>query len=63
MGKAFTATIRTFVQYEAPLERRWLKEPPSHTAAEKAMAALHRLDDDRQILRLLEIGLGPAVGM
>jgi hypothetical protein len=51
------APLWTVVRYDAPLERAWLETHLSYAIAETAMPVLQRLDDDRQIPRLLEIGL------
>lgn len=51
------APLWTFIRYDAPLERKWLEEQLGYGVAEKAMPILQRLDDDRQIPRLFEIGL------
>ena len=52
------APLWTFIRYDAPLERDWLQARLGVNLADKGMAALQRIDDDRQIPRLFEIGLG-----
>jgi hypothetical protein len=48
----------TFVRYDAPLEAAWLKANLGKTYTPLEIAALARLDDDRQVPKLYEIGEG-----
>ena len=48
----------TFVRYDAPLEAKWLETNLGKTYTPLEIAALARLDDDRQVPRLYEIGEG-----
>ena len=51
------APLWTFLRYDAPLEEAWLKQELDHAATPAALGALQRLDDDRQIPALFQIGL------
>jgi hypothetical protein len=50
----------TFLRYDAPLELRWLKTHLDRNFTEKEMLGLERMDDDRQIPTLYEIGQAAA---
>jgi hypothetical protein len=50
----------TFLRYDAPLEMRWLKTHLNRDFSEKQMLGLERMDDDRQIPTLYEIGQAAA---
>jgi len=50
----------TFLRYDAPLEMRWLKTHLDRDFSEKQMLGLERMDDDRQIPTLYEIGQAAA---
>jgi hypothetical protein len=46
----------TFVRYDAPLEAAWLKEHLGRSFSPIEIAGLGRLDDDRRVPQLYEIG-------
>ena len=50
------APLWTFVRYDAPLERQWLADTLGRQIAPEAERRLQRMDDERQIPTLLEIG-------
>jgi len=47
----------TFIRYDAPLERRWLKKTLDRDLDDRQIERLQRLDDERQIPALYEIGI------
>jgi len=47
----------TFLRYDAPLESKWLSENLDRHPAPRVLHALGRLDDDRQVPALHELGL------
>jgi len=50
----------TFLRYDAPLEMRWLKTHLDRDFSDKQMLELERMDDDRQIPTLYDIGQAAA---
>ncbi len=50
------APLWTFQRYDAPLEQQWLRDNLGIEVDNKALPKLQRLDDDRQIPQLLDIG-------
>jgi len=56
-GEAPAAPLWTFVRYDAPLEARWLAEHMKTPPPAGLLPKLARLDDDRQVPALYEIGL------
>jgi hypothetical protein len=50
----------TFLRYDAPLEGRWLKEHLNRDYSPAQIAELERMDDDRQIPLLFDIGAAAA---
>ena len=46
----------TFVRYDAPLEAGWLKDHLGTDYSAERLAALGRIDDDRQVPELFDIG-------
>ena len=51
------APLWTFMRYDAPLELKWLKAHLDRDVSAHVLSALQKLDDDRQIPALYEIGL------
>lgn len=51
------APLWTFQRYDAPLEQGWLRDNLGVEVGNKALPKLQRLDDDRQIPQLFDIGL------
>ncbi|HWF78233.1 MAG TPA: patatin-like phospholipase family protein [Caulobacteraceae bacterium] len=56
-GESPAAPLWTFVRYDAPLEARWLAEHMKTPPPAGLLPKLARLDDDRQVPALYEIGL------
>lgn len=56
-GAAPSAPLWTFVRYDAPLEARWLAEHMDTPPTAEVLPKLSRLDDDRQVPALYDIGL------
>lgn len=54
------APLWTVLRYDAPLEPKWLAQHLGLTFGAKTMAALLRMDDDRQIEQLHKIGAAAA---
>jgi len=50
------APLWTFVRYDAPLEEKWLETHLHKTYSAPDLARLARMDDDRQVPELYEIG-------
>ena len=59
-GASPGAPLWTFVRYDAPLESRWLAQHLDKPPPADMLPKLSRLDDDRQVPALYDIGL--AVG-
>jgi hypothetical protein len=56
-GMAPCTPLWTFVRYDAPLETRWLAAHLENPPAAELLPKLSRLDDDRQVPALYDIGL------
>ena len=56
-GAAPAAPLWTFVRYDAPLEAHWLSQYMTTPPADELLPKLSRLDDDRQVPALYDIGL------
>ncbi len=50
------APLWTFVRYDAPLEAAWLEKHLGQTYTPSALATLGRIDDDRTVPELFQIG-------